>query len=57
MEKNNFEKFRKPNRKICEFCFKKRKIYVNLRFGKLWRFGCRKCFKDYVKISDEYQFT
>ena len=56
MENNNFEKFRKPTRKICELCCKKRKSYVRLRFGKLWRICCRKCFKEYGSIADEYQF-
>lgn len=40
----------------CELCFNKRKIFSKLRFGKLWRTCCRKCYKLYVKLSDEYQF-
>jgi len=54
--KQQINKFRKPTRKRCELCCNKRKIYVRLRFGKLWRYGCRKCYKEYVKISEEYQF-
>jgi len=50
------DKFRKPTRKRCELCCNKRKIYVRLRFGKLWRICCRKCFKEYGPDSDEYQF-
>jgi len=50
-------KFRKPARKICELCFKKRKIYANLRFGQLWRKCCRKCYKEYAGRADEYQFV
>lgn len=42
--------------KKCELCFNKRKIYARLRFGQLWRKCCRKCYKEYAKISDEYQF-
>ena len=49
-------KFRKPSRKRCELCFNKRKVYANLRFGQLWRKACKKCYKEYAKRSDQYQF-
>ena len=51
----NLQRTRKT--RLCELCFKKRKIYAHLRFGQLWRFACKKCFKEYVKISNEYQFV
>ena len=57
IDPKKLHKFRKPNRKICELCFKKRKLYANLRFGQLWRSCCRKCYKEYAGISDEYQFV
>jgi len=56
MTKNNLEKFRKVGRKTCELCCNKRKNYARLRFGKLWRLCCRKCFKEYGNMADEFQF-